>query len=223
MFDPQAYISALIPRMKEAFGERLAYVGLQGSYFRGEAHEDSDIDIMVVVEDLSVADMDAYRQIINTLESPEKSCGFICSTADLYAWNPLEIFHVLNSTLDCYGNLSNLIPEYTRQDIVNFVRFSLNNLYHELCHRYIHASREKNVMNLPFTMKGTFFILQNLHYLKSGRFIRTKSELLKELTGKDREILEMSMDLTGCETYDFDACFEFLFTWCQETLVSLSA
>ncbi|MBQ9141799.1 MAG: nucleotidyltransferase domain-containing protein [Lachnospiraceae bacterium] len=32
---------------KDEFGDRLLYVGLQGSYLRGEATESSDIDIMV--------------------------------------------------------------------------------------------------------------------------------------------------------------------------------
>jgi len=221
MIDPKAYLDALIPRLKTVFAERLAYVGLQGSYLRGEAHEGSDIDIMLVVENLSVADMDTYRQIISQLDFPEKSCGFICSKADLAHWNPLEIFHVLNSTRDCYGPLSNLIPEYSRQDVIHFIKYSLNNLYHEICHRYIHADREKSVANLPFSLKGVFFILQNLHWLRTGNYISTKSELLAALTGKDRQVLQMSIEIPGSGAYDFDACFECLFSWCQETLASL--
>ena len=50
MFQPDAYISSLIVLLKEAFQDRLLYVGLQGSYLRGEATGHSDIDVMVVID-----------------------------------------------------------------------------------------------------------------------------------------------------------------------------
>ena len=42
MVNIQAYLQALITALRRAYGERLVYVGLQGSYLRGEAGEDSD-------------------------------------------------------------------------------------------------------------------------------------------------------------------------------------
>ena len=44
MFDLDDYLRALILGCQSAFGDRLKYVGLQGSYLRGEVHENSDID-----------------------------------------------------------------------------------------------------------------------------------------------------------------------------------
>ena len=40
------YVKTLTEALWEEFGERLLYVGLQGSCMRGEATENSDIDIM---------------------------------------------------------------------------------------------------------------------------------------------------------------------------------
>ena len=57
MFKIDEYISSLIELLKVAYQERLLYVGLQGSYLRGEATENSDIDIMVVISDMSVVDL----------------------------------------------------------------------------------------------------------------------------------------------------------------------
>ena len=124
----ESYLSRLIDRLQNQFGTRLLYVGLQGSYLRGEATDTSDIDIMVIIDDLSVSDLDSYRSIILTLEEPDKSCGFICSKTDIENWNPLEIWHLLNSTKDYYGILSRFVPEYAECDIRNFVKLSLNNL-----------------------------------------------------------------------------------------------
>ena len=64
MFDLDKYLADLILNCRSAFGERLLYMGLQGSWLRGEAHENSDIDIMVILDRFSVRDMDTYRGIL---------------------------------------------------------------------------------------------------------------------------------------------------------------
>jgi len=221
MINIEKYICELIALLKDCFGARLMYIGLQGSYLRGEATDESDIDIMAVIDDLSVTDLDSYRAAIESLDHFEKSCGFICSGTDLTHWNPLEICHLLHTTKDYYGCLRELIPAYTEQDIRNFAKLSINNLYHEICHRRIHASSDKNVAALPFTYKGVFFILQNLHYLNSGSFAVSKAELLPMLDGKNRAVLERSIELSRGIQHDFEDSFELLFSWCRETLAAM--
>ena len=122
MVNIEAYISQLITLLQQQFDSRLLYVGLQGSYLRGEAKESSDIDIMVVIDKLSAADLDHYRSIIQSMDHYEKSCGFICSKADLANWNPLEIWNLLNGTKDYFGELSKLVPAYTDEDIRVFTK-----------------------------------------------------------------------------------------------------
>ena len=119
-------------------------MGLQGSWLRGEAHEDSDIDIMVILDGFSVQDMDTYRGILKGIGFYEKSCGFICGKDELKRWNPLEVCQLRQTTKDLIGVLTDYLPPATREDEINYVKLSLGNLYHELCHRYIHADRDKN-------------------------------------------------------------------------------
>lgn len=221
MINIENYISRLVDSLRRQFNSRVIYVGLQGSYLRGEATDNSDIDIMVVIDDLSVSDLDHYRAIIQALGDSEKSCGFICSKEDLANWNPLEIGHLLNGTKDYYGVLRDLVPVYTDEDIRNFVKMSINNLYHEICHRYIHADLSKSVTKLHGSYKSVFFILQDLYYLKHGKYIATKAELLPLLDGKDHTVLAQSMEWNNSIPYDFSESFKLLFTWCQDTLKSL--
>lgn len=221
MFEIDEYMEELIERLKEAFGERLAYIGLQGSYLRKEETDHSDIDVMAVIDNLSVEDLRIYRQTLVTAGNFEKSCGFICSRADLEHWNPLEICHLLHTTRDYYGELKNLVPSYSMEDERNYVRFSLNNLYHEICHRYIHADREHNVSKLPITCKSVFFILQHLYYLKSGHFIPTKRELLACVRDEDKTVLELSISVQQQKDFDFDRAFSALFCWCQKALAQI--
>lgn len=152
----EEYMDQLIVLLKDAFSGRLMYVGLQGSYLRGEESENSDIDIMAVIDNLSVDDLKTYQKALVMVGNFDKSCGFLCGKADLEHWNPLEICHLLHATKDYYGELKRLVPAYTMEDERNYVKFSLNNLYHEICHRYVHADREYNASKLPITCKSGF-------------------------------------------------------------------
>ena len=221
MFNIDRYLSDLIHHLRRTFSTRLIYVGLQGSHLRGEASENSDIDVMVVIDELSAHDLSSYRTIIQSTGCYDKSCGFICSKVDLANWNPLEICNLLHNTKDYYGSLNELVPTYTEGDIRNFVKVSVNNLYHEISHRYIHAGFDKNLTNLPFAYKSVFFILQNLYYLEHKKFIITKTELLSAVDGKDRTVLQHAIELSKGVSFDFHESFELLFTWCQETLLKM--
>ena len=221
MLNIESYLSSLLTLLQQNFGPRLVFVGLQGSYLRGEATENSDIDIMTVVDGLSVSDVEQYRALVSSLEEPEKSCGFICSKTDLSHWNPLEICHLLHSTRDLFGRLRPLVPSYTEQDVRSYVKLSVNNLYHELCHRFIHGERGKAIAALPSLYQIAFFLLQNLYYLEHGLFPQTKAELLPLLSGRNHSVLKCAMTFKADSAFDFHACFELLFLWCQETLTSL--
>jgi hypothetical protein len=218
MFRIDEYIDELTGKLIDAFGERLKYVGLQGSYLRHEETKNSDIDVMVVIDNISVEDLNTYQKTLVSIGNYDKSCGFICGKTDLEHWNPLEIFHLLKTTKDYYGELKNLVPTYTIEDERNYVKLNLNNLYHEICHRYIHTDREYNISRLPITCKSVFFIMQHLYYLDSGNFILTKRKLLECVQGEDRTVLELSMSLQNHSDYDFDSAFSILFNWCKDML-----
>ena len=83
MLDLNNYLNKLISGCRSVFGERLLYVGLQGSRLRGEADENSDIDVMVILDRFSVEDMDRYREILKKTGFYEKSCGFICGREEM--------------------------------------------------------------------------------------------------------------------------------------------
>lgn len=220
MVEIRAYMDAFIRAMQEAFGAELIYVGLQGSYLRGEATEHSDIDAMVVLEHLTPAAMDRYRGVIARLGDSARSCGFLCGRQDLACWNPLEILHLVYATQDLYGRLADLVPTYTERDARSYVKLSIGNLYHELCHRYVHSGRERSIQRLPGACKAVFFILQDLHFLQSGAFSATKDELLSALNGEDREILALTLQLSRQpQDYDFDEAFARILAWCQSALV----
>lgn len=220
MFDLDDYLRALILGCQSAFGDRLKYVGLQGSYLRGEARENSDIDVMVILNRFSVRDMDIYRDILKKIGFYERSCGFICGREEMAHWNPLEVCQLGHTTKDLFGVLTDYLPPATREDEINYVKLSLGNLYHEICHRYIHADREKNIAKLRGTCKSAFFLIQNMHYLESGRFILTRRALKEVVSEEDRWVLELG-ELP--DEYDFERAFANLFDWCQAAFTRIES
>ena len=218
MIHVETYLQTLIGACKTAFGDRLLYVGLQGSYMRGEATDQSDIDVMLILSDLSVADLDVYREILKKIGAYEQSCGFICGRDEMTRWNPLEVCQLRHTTKDLFGALADHLPPATREDEINYVKLSLGNLYHEMCHRYIHAGRDKNIAAFRGVCKNVFFLMQNLHYLESGRFITAKKALAAAVSQEDRQVLTLPEKPHGS---DFDAAFALLFSWCQRAFTRI--
>lgn len=212
MFDLNGYLQKLLTECRIAFRDRLLYVGLQGSYMRGEAGENSDIDIMIVLDQFSVKDMDAYGKLLERIGYREKSCGFICGRNEITRWNPLEVCQLLHTTKDIYGHLTEYLPETSQEDEINYVKVSLGNLYHELCHRYIHSGRESSIVKFRGTCKSLFFLIQNMYYLETGEFVTTKKALKELVTEEDQKMLSMT-DLAN--DFNFDTEFLSVFTWCQ--------
>ena len=220
MFGLEKYLNDLLALIKEKFDKRLLYVGLQGSYLRNEADEYSDIDIMVIIDEMTVHDLDDYKRVLISIGYFERSCGFICGKSEMANWNPLEVCQLLHTTKDLYGKLADFVPTYTVEDEKNYIKLSLGNLFHEICHRYIHSDREKNVVRLPLTYKSVFFIIQNMYYIDSGIFIDKKRELIKHLKNQDKEVMEMAIMLKDNKEYDFNYAFDLLFTWCQNAIIT---
>ena len=102
LVDIEDYTKRLTEELKKKFGKRLLYVGLQGSYLRGEATPESDIDIMLVLDEIHSKDLNVYRQILKELGEYNRACGFVCGRNELLNWFPEEICHVLHTTSDIY-------------------------------------------------------------------------------------------------------------------------
>lgn len=218
MKDIETWMESLKDKLLTVFGGRLVYLGLQGSFRRGEATENSDIDVMAVVEDFSPADLSVYRNVIGTMEESERACGFFCGREELQNWPRYELFQVKADTRDVYGKLSAILPAYSDEDVRDFVRINAANLYHELSHRYLYENRERNIEALPFCYKGSFYILMNLHYLRTGEVLSTKKALLEGLSGDDREVLETAMGKRPITDENFDRQFALLLSWCRGLL-----
>lgn len=212
------YINRAVCLLRDAFADRLLYVGLQGSYSRGEADENSDIDLMVVLDELTLDDLAIYRSLLVRLGEEEKSCGFLCGRRELENWNACEICQILHETDDILGRLADLVPPYTEADVRQHVKLSVGNLYHALCHRAVHAADGWDADGLRDAYKPVLYILQNRVYLETGMYWKKRKDLLTHLEGLDVAVLQTAATLKSGADMDAGRAFRLLFTWCQTVL-----
>ncbi|HET9960654.1 MAG TPA: nucleotidyltransferase domain-containing protein, partial [Polyangiaceae bacterium] len=74
-------------RLRGKFGERLVELKLFGSYARGEAHEDSDVDVLVVIDGLTDLEIGAVAG---------EAAPVIQKTGFLLAPLPMSILRLAN-------------------------------------------------------------------------------------------------------------------------------
>ena len=80
-------------------------MGLQGSRARKEANENSDIDIVVILDNLSINDLKTYKEIISSLEHNNLFCGFISGMQEIKNWEKSDLFQFYFDTLPIYKSL----------------------------------------------------------------------------------------------------------------------
>ena len=67
MVDIKTWITSFTEKVEQTFHNRVWFIGLQGSYGRGEATETSDIDVVVILDVLRIDDLKVYRDMLDTL------------------------------------------------------------------------------------------------------------------------------------------------------------
>ena len=213
----------LLPQLQQSFGSRLQYLGLQGSYRRGEATETSDIDVVVLLDNVALDDLDTYRSMVRAMDEGQKACGFFSSAADLFHWPRHELFGFQKDTVDYFGRLESFLPALSAKDAAESVRIGASGLMHMLTHSYLYAAADAKQMMLQEACKTAFFVMLVKHWLESGVYCGSKKELLSHLDGNDKEIITAGLDfsLWIADHSQKETCAALL-RWCRSMLRAAS-
>ena len=187
--DIDVWMNDLIDQLKTEFKERLVLVGLQGSRARGEQREDSDIDVVVVVEDLDADDLALYRSVIQKMAHAELACGFIGSPDVLAAWPRHDVFNLVNDTDIRYGSFDFMDTEFTAEDAKLAADACASEIYHALCHT---AVFEPNMLPdlLQSCLKSVFFGIRAKHFAQTGEFVNSRAQLLNLARDDEKKLLQ---------------------------------
>lgn len=194
-FDINIWLKEYVRQLLECFGERIWFVGLQGSYGRNEATKQSDIDTVLILDQATSGDIKAYSILLDRLPYREKACGFISGKQELLNWERSDLFQFYFDTIPIIGTLDPLVGDFTSEEVQRAVRIGACNVYHGCAHNMVH---EKSWKLLKGLYQSAVFTLQAIGFLKTGRYERNKEDLWKQLPLKDQEILSISQNLKNC-------------------------
>lgn len=220
-FAVEKWLELLVEKVLDTFNDRVKFIGLQGSYRRGEATDASDIDVVIILNRLDQEDLRQYKQIIQSMPQSEKACGFISGQKEIYNWPKFESFQLYHDTKALYGDLRRLLKPFDRKDVIESIQIGASTLYHETVNNYLFGGAE--FQHLKKLYKSAFFLLQSVYFLKTQKYFSTKQELIQHLEGEDKKILEIGMDLeelTEKGTENTDYYFEKLMEWSSEKIES---
>ena len=213
MVDIKSWLEEFLQKLNETFKSRVWFVGLQGSYGRGEATETSDIDVVVILNELTVSDIQTYNDMLDTLPHRELICGFVSGKDEIMNWEPSDLFQFYNDTTPIIGGLDELLTMIDSVAVDRAIKIGACNIYHGCVHNMLH---EKNEDILKGLYKAASFVVQAIVFKQTGEYIKHQNQLLQESLPEERIVLETFLKYKNCETVDFNSASEILFEWSKK-------
>ena len=215
MISVQDFVKEATHALQETFGERLWFVGLQGSYARGEATETSDVDLVVILDELYATDIQNYRALLDRFPHRELICGFFGGKLELLSWEPSDLFQFYYDTKPILGSLDELLPLLDCAAVERAIKLGACNIYHGCVHNMLHE-RSEDVLKALY--KSASFVVQVSAFQRLGKYVRFQKELLEVASDEEKYVVSTFLSLKNGETVDFEPMSKLLFNWAKNRL-----
>ena len=213
MIDITAWMQSFLPRLNETFENRVWFVGLQGSYGRGEATEASDIDVVVILDELAVSDIQSYNSMLDILPHRELICGFLSGKDEIMNWEPSDLFQFCHDTTPIQGSLDEVISAVDESAVNRAIKIGACNIFHGCVHNMLYEKSEDILRGL---YKSASFVIQAIVFLQTGNYIKHQKELLRVVSSDERVIVDTFLKMKQCGAVDFNLMSEALFAWSKK-------
>ena len=215
MVEINSWLDAFMNALDDTFGYRIWFVGLQGSYGREEATENSDIDVVVILDELSALDIERYRTMLDQLQHRELICGFLSGKAELLNWDPADLFQFYYDTRPIRGSLYDMLPLIDAAAVDRAIKIGACNIYHSCVHNMLHEKSDEVLRGL---YKSASFLVQAIIYRQTGNYIKHQKQLLRLAMPNERKIIRIFCRLRNGEQVDFENMSEALFDWARSLI-----
>ena len=213
MIEITAWINLFLQKLEETLGERVWFVGLQGSYSRGEATEKSDIDMVVILDEVAVSDIQNYNTMLDSLPHRELICGFLSGKKELLNWEPSDLFQFYYDTKAIKGSLDELLELIDNEAVDRAIKIGVCNIYHGCVHNMLY---EKNEEILKGLYKSASFVVQAICFRQTGNYIHHQKDLSNVVSPEEKVIVDTFLSLKNGGTVDFSKMSEVLFEWAKK-------
>ena len=212
MIDINIWTESFLKALDETFPNRIYFVGLQGSYARGEATDKSDIDMVVILDKLSAEDIKTYNEMLDSLPNRELICGFLSGKDEILNWESSDLFQFYYDTTPIKGSLDELLSLLDESAINRAIKIGACNIYHGCIHNVLYEKSEDILRGL---YKSASFTLQAVAFKSAGKYIRKQSDLLSVLSAEDKVICETFLSLKNGGEAEFETMSDYLFGWAK--------
>ena len=213
MVDITTWMNDFLQNLNHTFENRVWFVGLQGSYGRGEATETSDIDVVVILDELSAMDIQTYNKMLDTLPHRELICGFLSGKDDIMNWEPSDLFQFCYDTTPIKGSLDEVLTLVDENAINRAIKIGACNIFHGCVHNMLHEKSEDILRGL---YKSASFVVQAIVFKQTGKYIRHQKDMLKIVSPDERVIVETFLNLKNGGAVEFNTMSEMLFIWAKK-------
>ena len=213
MIEITMWMQSFLQILNKTFGDRVWFVGLQGSYGRGEACDTSDIDVVVVLDKLSAMDIQTYNIMLDSLSHRELICGFISGKDDIMKWEPSDLFQFCYDTTPIKGSLDEVMALVDESAVNRAIKIGACNIFHGCVHNMLHEKSEDILRGL---YKSASFVVQAIVFKHTGNYIKHQKDLLQVTSYDERKIIETFMTLKNGGTVDLNLMSETLFAWSKK-------
>ena len=213
MIEISSWMDKFVGALEASFKNRVWFVGLQGSYGRGEATETSDIDVVVILDELTVQDIQAYNAMLDTLPNRELICGFVSGKKELLNWEPSDLFQFYHDTTPIKGSLDELLAMIDEAAIDRAIKIGVCNIYHGCVHNMLHEKSDEILKGL---YKAASFVVQAIYFQETGCYIKSQKDLLVKVSGDEKSIVENFLSLKIGGKVDFEEMSNTLFAWSKK-------
>ena len=218
MLDINGWMHVFLQKLNEVFGSRTWFVGLQGSYGRGEATEASDIDVVVIMDELSASDIQSYNDMLDTLPHRELICGFLSGKDEILHWEPSDLFQFYHDTTPVKGSLDDLLPLLDQVAIDRAIKMGAGNIYHGCVHNMLHEKSEEILKGL---YKAASFVVQAIVFKQTGNYLKHQSQMLQVASAEEQSIIATFLKYKNGEPVDFNEASRILFEWSKKRIKNL--
>ena len=216
MIDVTTWLDGFLKALHDTFEGRVWFVGLQGSYGRGEATETSDIDVVVILDELSASDIHKYNTMLDTLPHRELICGFVSGKNELLGWEPSDLFQFYYDTTPIKGSLDELLTVIDAAAVDRAIKIGACNIYHGCVHNMLHEKSEDILRGL---YKSASFVVQAIAFKQTGKYIKYQKDLLGVVSADEQKIIETFLKLKNGEAVELGKMSEELFAWAKKQIV----
>ena len=213
MIDIMSWMNEFLQKLNSTFGNRVWFVGLQGSFARGEATETSDIDTVVVLDALSAKDVEIYHAMLDVLPHRELICGFLSGKDEILNWEPSDLFQFYHDTIPIQGSLDEVLAVIDESAVNRAIKIGACNIYHGCVHNMLYEKSEDILRGL---YKSASFVVQAIVFKQTGNYMKQQKELLQVASTDEQAIIDNFISFKKGGAVDFLPQSELLLVWSKK-------